>query len=48
MSVLPIGKGHSWKQIFGDEARALLLAPKPGGRRSRRMLPRKDWRRSTQ
>jgi hypothetical protein len=34
MSVLPIGKGHTWKQIFGDASRALMLQPKPGGRRS--------------
>jgi hypothetical protein len=37
MSVLPIGKGHAWRQIFGDESRALMLQPKPGGRRFRRM-----------
>jgi hypothetical protein len=48
MSVLPIGKGHAWKQIFGDESRALMLQPKAGGRRLRRMLPRKDWRRSAE
>jgi hypothetical protein len=48
MSVLPIGKGHTWKQIFGDQSRALRLQPKPGGRRFRRMLPRREWRCSAQ
>jgi hypothetical protein len=46
MSVLPIGKSARWKQIFGDAAPALRVEAKPGGRRSRRMLPRRQWRRS--
>lgn len=48
MSILPIGKSTRWKQIFGDAAPAYRVEPKPGGRRSRRMLPRRDWRRSRQ
>jgi len=46
MSILPISKSARWKQIFGDSAPAYRVEPKPGGRRSLRMLPRRDWRRS--
>jgi hypothetical protein len=46
MSVLSIAKNARWRQIFGDAAPAYRVEPKPGGRRSRRMLPRHDWKRS--
>jgi hypothetical protein len=46
MSILPISTSARWKQIFGDAAPAFKVEPKPGGRRSRRFLSRRDWRRS--
>jgi hypothetical protein len=48
MSILPIARSARWKQIFGESAPAFRVQPKPGGRRFRRMIPRREWRRSDQ
>lgn len=47
LSFLPIPGSAHWQQIFGELCPAAHRMPRPGGRRFRRMRPRRLWQRST-